>query len=106
MTPTAGLPESWVLVVTASVDPAVEDEWNQWYSDVHLPEIAACPGFLDAARYVSVDEHDQRTYLTLYRLDGQDAAASTEFSERRGWAHFEPHVKAEVRLHRRIEATK
>ena len=39
-----------LLVVTATVDAAAETAWNDWYNSVHLPEIAACPGFRSAQR--------------------------------------------------------
>jgi len=101
MTRAPGLPESWMLVVTASVDPAIEDDWNNWYDNVHLPEIADCPGFVEAARYVTDDDRGSRLYQTIYRLDSKDAVTTTEFNERRGWAHFDQQVEATVRLYRR-----
>lgn len=101
MTGSPLLPESWMLVVTASVDPKVEDDWNAWYDNEHLPEIADCPGFIEAARYVTADDRGPRLYQTIYRLDSQHALTTTDFSERRGWAHFEQHVEASVRLFRR-----
>jgi antibiotic biosynthesis monooxygenase (ABM) superfamily enzyme len=97
----AGLPESWMLVVNASVDPSVEDEWNTWYDHVHLPEIAECPGFIEAARYVTADNRGQRRYETIYRLESPEAVHTVEFTERRGWYQFDQHVEANVRLFRR-----
>mgnify|MGYP005642579813 FL=1 len=100
-----GLPESWMLVVSARVDPAVEEDWNRWYDEVHLPEIAECPGFIDAARYVTADDHGQRRYQTIYRLESPEAIHSVEFSERRGWDQFDQHVEADVRLFQRTGTT-
>jgi hypothetical protein len=34
------LPEH-IFVVDAEVDPSVEAAWNDWYNEVHLPEITA-----------------------------------------------------------------
>ena len=96
-----GLPEQWMLVVNVSVDPAVEDDWNRWYDEVHLPEIAECPGFIEAARYVTADDRGQRRYQSIYRLDSPEAINSVEFSKRRGWYQFEQHVEATVRLFER-----
>jgi len=36
----ASLP-ACTLVVTAEIDTSVEDEWNKWYDEVHLPEALA-----------------------------------------------------------------
>ncbi len=76
-----------ILVVTATVDPAVEDAWNRWYNEVHLPEIAACPGFRSAQRYVA-EEPQGRRYIALYELDSAAAVESAEFAARRGWGPF------------------
>lgn len=91
----------WLLVVNAEVDPAVEDAWNRWYDEVHLPEIASCPGFGDAARYVS-EADTRRHYLAVYPLSGPDAIASPEFATRRGWAQFTDGVHATVRIYQCI----
>jgi hypothetical protein len=34
-----------LFIVNASVPPEIEDDWNRWYNEVHLPEIGDCPGF-------------------------------------------------------------
>ena len=64
-----------LLVVTATISPAVEADWNRWYNDVHLPEIAACPGFRSAQRCVA-EEPQGRRYIAIYELDGPAALAS------------------------------
>jgi hypothetical protein len=88
---------AWILIVDAEVDPEVDEEWNRWYDDVHLPEISASPGFRDAARYVTVAD-GERHYVTIYALDGPDATATAEFARRRGWGSFSDSVRATVRL--------
>jgi antibiotic biosynthesis monooxygenase (ABM) superfamily enzyme len=81
-----------LLVVAVTVDPGVEDDWNRWYNDVHLPEIATCPGFVSAQRYVA-QEGQERRYMTLYELDGPAALDSAEFAARRGWGPFGSQVQ-------------
>ena len=44
---------SCLLIVTAEVDPHVEDEWNRWYDSVHLPDALRCPGVRSGRRYIS-----------------------------------------------------
>ena len=76
-----------LLLVTASIDPSVEEQWNRWYNEVHLPEIAACPGFRSAQRYVSHDAQGRR-YIAIYELDSPAALETAEFAARRGWGPF------------------
>lgn len=90
----------YMLVVDVSVDPNVEDEWNRWYNEVHLPEIVDCPGFRRSARYVSGQE--DRHYLSVYEIAGPQALETTEFSNRRGWSIFKDSVKPSVRVYHRI----
>ena len=42
---------SGVLVVLANSVESREDEFNDWYSGVHVPEILALPSFLSARRF-------------------------------------------------------
>lgn len=93
-----------IFVVDATIDPAVEGAWNAWYNDIHLPEITACPGFRQSARYVA-DQNGERHYLAIYEIDGPDALQSAEFQQRRGWREFAGRVKWTSRLYRRIAAS-
>ncbi len=90
-----------LLIVQAQVEPDVEQSWNQWYDEVHLPEILDCPGFVDGTRYVS-ETDDGRKYLAIYTLDSGDALESGEFASRRGWAEFKAHVTASVLVYSKI----
>lgn len=93
----------WLLIVDANVEGAVEDAWNEWYDEEHLPEIVGCPGFIRAARYVSAEpSQSQPRYVTVYELESKDAVASAEFNSRRGWGRFAGSVDARVTVFRRI----
>jgi hypothetical protein len=52
-------------------DPAREDEYNEWYSQTHLPEIRAVPGFVAARRY-KVHNGADPSYLAIYEIDADD----------------------------------
>lgn len=54
-----------MVVQSAPADPSREDEYNEWYSTVHIPEILSVPGFASARRYKSADG----SYLAIYELD-------------------------------------
>lgn len=91
-----------LLIVAASIDPSVEAEWNEWYNDIHLPEIADCPGFLSAQRYVAEDGDGSRCYLSVYELSDGDALNTAEFGARRGWGPFAQQVTFKTLRYRRI----
>ncbi len=91
----------YIFCVDVAVDPSVESAWNKWYNEVHLPEITACPGFRQSARYVS-EQDDARHYIAIYEVDGPEALRSSEFNQRRGWREFAAHVKWTSRLYHRI----
>ena len=91
----------YLLVVTSRPEPAIEDDWNRWYAEVHLPEIADCPGFGAARRYRH-DAPGERSYLAVYEVDGPEALQSAEFNARRGWGPFAGKVAWTTRLYRRI----
>jgi antibiotic biosynthesis monooxygenase (ABM) superfamily enzyme len=84
-------------VVSARINPSVENAWNAWYTDVHLPEITKCPGFEAADRYVA-DAPAGRRYLTIYQVATAEAVSTPEFNQRRGWGPFASDVEAEARL--------
>jgi hypothetical protein len=96
-----------ILVVSARVDAAVEQDWNRWYDEVHLPEIVACPGFRSGQRYVAEDRTGARRYIAVYELDHAGALASPEFATRRGWGPFAGKVEFEtLRFSRLSQVTK
>lgn len=74
---------SGVLVVWSQVRPADEDELNRWYTEEHLPERLAVPGFLGARRYAGPPADDGcRRYLALYELDDVAVLSSPAYRER------------------------
>lgn len=75
-----------LLVVRVDIAPAVEKEWNQWYDQVHLPEILRVPGFLSGRRYRAVEGAPK--YMTLYELESVQAFHSQAFDQAKGWGEF------------------
>jgi hypothetical protein len=55
------------LLIWTSVDPAYEQDFNQWYDQEHMQERAAIKGFRWSRRYHSVT--CARPYLALYQTD-------------------------------------
>ena len=65
------MPRGIMVVQSRPSDPAREDEYNQWYSHTHLPEIRAVPEFVAARRY-KVHNGADHSYLAIYEIDAED----------------------------------
>jgi hypothetical protein len=64
------------FVYSNCTDPAREQEFNRWYTHVHLPDLSAAKGFVAARRYVSTDPDSASKYLAVYEFDTDDIDAS------------------------------
>jgi hypothetical protein len=55
-------------------DPAREKEFNDWYSNMHVPDMLEVAGMIRATRWVSAEskEGQRRKYLALYELETDD----------------------------------
>lgn len=70
-----------LLVVRVNFnDPAREKEYNEWYNNVHVPDLLKVPGIISATRYEIIRGRRHNTqYLTLYEIESEemlDAALS------------------------------
>ncbi|MFQ6111755.1 MAG: DUF4286 family protein [Nitrospinota bacterium] len=86
-----------LLVVSADVDPAHEEEFNHWYNTDHVPNIVKCPGFIACRRYNST--YGEPRYLAIYELESEAALTTPEFKKERGWFEMMPHIR---NFHERI----
>jgi hypothetical protein len=72
------------LVFTNPVSEEREDEYNEYYSDVHAPEVVQSHGFVSARRFRLSDAQQpagvlaQYKYVTIYELDSDDLPATFE----------------------------
>lgn len=68
----------WVhLVETICRYPDREDEFNDWYTNTHVPDVQKTPGFMTATRYKSHEQRDGRgQYLTVYEIVTTDIEES------------------------------
>jgi hypothetical protein len=73
------VPKGIMVVQSGPVDPAREDEYNDWYDNTHVPQICAIPGFVSARRYKVHGAHPADpaapAYLAIYEIDADDLAA-------------------------------
>jgi hypothetical protein len=70
------MPKAIMFVQTNPAHPDREDEYNAWYSDVHIPEVCAIDGIKGATRYKLSDATplgpDAHRYAAVYELEADD----------------------------------
>ncbi|MGH1561575.1 hypothetical protein [Mumia sp. DW29H23] len=64
-----------IMVVKTNPVDGREDEFNAWYSNEHVPEILAVPGFVGARRYVALEDPADAgdpgfRYVAIYEIEG------------------------------------
>ena len=69
---------NFALVVTSNAKPGREDEYNDWYDNTHLGEVAGVPGFLNGQRFEPSTEpaDGPLRYLAVYEMETEDPDAS------------------------------
>ena len=68
------------LAIWLTLDPASEEDFNNWYPRQHLPERLSVPGFLRGRRYRAAGAGPP--YFTLYELTDATVLASPAYLER------------------------
>lgn len=63
--------EAGGLCISAmEVNPAIEDEFNEWYNEEHMPLMDAVPGLLSARRFRAIAGLPR--YVAVYHLESPD----------------------------------
>ena len=83
--------KKYILQVLVDILPEKEEEWNEWYNQVHIPDILRCPGFLSARRFRAFQGKGPR-YKAIYELEDEKALTTPEFNRARGWYQFASYV--------------
>jgi hypothetical protein len=83
---TAPAAANGLLVVGLNVAPEAEAEFNEWYDQEHLPNLAAVPGVLCARRFRAVaDSRDcSHKYTALYHLEAPEIVDSASWKTAAG----------------------
>lgn len=76
------MPKMIHTVFSDVVSPDREDEFNDWYRRVHVPDVTAVPGVVSARRFKIADQKSALDapiggglrYLVIYELDTDDPA--------------------------------
>ena len=62
--------KSRVYVLSLCGDRSRDEEWNEWYDDVHIPDVLAVDGIVSASRWRLVEPTPYgANYLALYDID-------------------------------------
>ena len=77
-------------IVFIDVDPEVEDEFNVWYDEVHIPDILDCPGWLSATRFQCLEGGPK--YVAIYEIEGPEVYETPQFNAIKGFGPFEGRV--------------
>lgn len=78
-----------MLVEAQCASPEELDAFNHWYDAVHIPEILSIEGFVSARRFLA---DDGETYVAVYEIDGDVAAAQANLAAARGAGTMTPPV--------------
>ena len=74
--------ERVLYIVKSIVDPKVEDEWNMWHTNSHVPDVLKEPGFLGATKFRQAEPAgDKAEYWTIYEMRGMKAYQEYRASE-------------------------
>jgi hypothetical protein len=77
-----------IVIVRIDVKPEMEEEFNRWYDEEHIPNLLKVPGILSAKRaintgkgpkYIAVYEHENKE---VQRTDDFRKAVDTEWTKK------------------------
>jgi hypothetical protein len=71
-----------LLLTLTEPPPGMEEEFNAWYDQEHLPERLSIPGFRSALRWVADLKPGDGKYLATYELDSAAVLTSREYLAR------------------------
>ena len=89
---TSNLPGKYLFVETSLVQPELDEEFNNWYEQEHIPELSKVPGWQRARRYkldssielargpAATPENPVHNYLTLHESDRDSFVTSLELA--------------------------
>ena len=78
----------WFFAFSDCKDPNREQEFNDWYSNTHIPDMLLVPGMISATRWEASEPKDgvKRKYLALYEFETDNIAEfNAEVGKRGRW---------------------
>ena len=83
--------DRFIQVVFSNPAEGKDDEFNEWYDNVHIPELLAVPGMLSAQRYALHDakiyrmeggKPPEHRYCLIYEMEGDVDTIMAEIQQR------------------------
>lgn len=68
-----------LLLTITEPPPGMEEEFNAWYDEEHLPERLSIPGFLSARRWERDCRPGEGRYLATYELESAAVLATPRY---------------------------
>lgn len=69
-----------VFIVQTECQPGQEKVFNDWYDEVHVPDVLKVPGFVRAQRFQTVGglrgEMPDNRFLAIYEFEADDPASA------------------------------
>jgi hypothetical protein len=65
-----------ILLVHTAPAAGRDQEYNDWYDDVHVVDILKLAGFTSARRFKRIDADADTPYLAIYEVDADDLHAA------------------------------
>lgn len=87
-----------LLIVRTDVVPEVEEEFNHWHNEEHIPRLLKVPGVLWAKRGKNAGEGQK--YIAIYEHESGEVQKTTAYREvlETGWARkIRPYLRNFVR---------
>lgn len=77
--------KKYCFIVLTNPVAGREDEYNDWYSRIHLKDVLDVPGFVSAQRFVLSDASPASAfkYLAIYEVLSEDVRSTFEEMYRR-----------------------
>ena len=70
-----------ISIIAIQCQPEVEEKFNRWYDEIHIPLLLKYKGIKGATRYKIIKESEEYpTYLTIYNFESQKAYKEYETS--------------------------
>ena len=90
-----------MLLFAATVPAAMEDEFNSWYNEEHLPRMSKVPGVLRARRFHVRESEQPHKFFSIYDLrePGVEATQDWKDAANTPWTEkLRPHMQNVIRL--------
>lgn len=72
--------QKWLMIVESNcADSTREQEFNEWYNNIHLPDVLEIPEFKRAVRFENIDSAEGKVrYLAVYEIETDDLESVLE----------------------------